>query len=230
MDDRSAVRYDKFTRTLNFVRANQSDVATTDAPQHLDNLDAVIKGFNKAKAGQKGGSAEAKDVLIEALRIDVENITRTARGYAQNDPGFEELFRPPAAPNPSAVLTAADAIIGNLVELPTDDNATKATKSAPRAKYTAKELPADFAQHLVDDRAAIDSAKTVEDVADSEGAKNTKLVGTLVAAGMKECNYLDAIFHNVYTGNPEKLRAWFVKSHLERAPKRKKTAAPAPPQ
>jgi hypothetical protein len=230
MDDRSAARYDKFVRVLNFGRANQADVATTDAPQHLDKLDAVIKGLDKAKAGQKGGSAEAKDVLIDALRIDVANITRTASTIGQDEAGFEKNYRPPAAPNPAAIVTAADAIIAQLVELPTDDNATKAAKTARRAKFTAKGLPADFAANLATDRGAIDSAKTTEDNSDSEGVKNTALVGKLVADGMKECNYLDAIFHNVYTRNPEKTRAWMSESHLERAPERKKKPAPPPPQ
>jgi hypothetical protein len=47
---------------------------------------------------------------------------------------------------------------------------------------------------------------------------------------MKECNYLDAIFHNVYTRVPEKQRAWMSESHLERAPKRKKPTGAPPPQ
>ena len=51
MDDRSSARYDKFTRSLNFGRANQADVAATDAPQHLDKLEAIIGKLNTAKAG-----------------------------------------------------------------------------------------------------------------------------------------------------------------------------------
>ena len=46
---------------------------------------------------------------------------------------------------------------------------------------------------------------------------------------MKESNYLDAIFHNVYTRNPEKLRAWLSESHLERMPKREKKDDTAKP-
>ena len=92
-------------------------------------------------------------------------------------------------------------------------------------------MPAEFAQHLVDDRAAIDVAKAAENKGDSEGVKNTALIGRLVAEGMKESNYLDAIFHNLYTRNPEKLRAWLNASHLERAPKRaKKNEEPAVPE
>jgi hypothetical protein len=48
---------------------------------------------------------------------------------------------------------------------------------------------------------------------------------------MKECNYLDAIFHNVYARNAEKLRACLGASHLERTPQREKEPTPpAPPK
>jgi hypothetical protein len=46
---------------------------------------------------------------------------------------------------------------------------------------------------------------------------------------MKECNYLDAIFHNVYARNAEKLRAWLSASHLERAPQWEKKPTPPSP-
>ena len=41
-------------------------------------------------------------------------------------------------------------------------------------------------------------------------------------------NYLDAIFHNVFTRNPERLRAWLSASHIERAPKRAKKEEAVP--
>ena len=44
---------------------------------------------------------------------------------------------------------------------------------------------------------------------------------------MKEVNYLDAIMHNKYARNADKLRAWQSASHIERASKREKKSAPA---
>ena len=228
MDDYSFARYDKFGRVRDFTQANAADVAGTDAPQHLTNLNAVINGLDKAKAGQKGGSAAPAAVLIDALRLDVQNITRTARALAQDDPSYAALFPAPAAPNPHTLLTTADAFIGNLIVDPADDAATKAIKAARVAKFTAKGLPQDFATQLQTDRGAIDDAHETEDNADSEGVKNTAAIGRLVSDGMKECNYLDAIFHNVYSHNPDKLRAWMSASHLERASKSAATPAPTP--
>jgi len=230
MDDRAFARYDKFGRVLTFGRTNLADVAATDAAQHLNKLDNVIKALDRSKAGQQGGDATPKDVLLDALRLDVQNITRTAHAYAQDDPAFATLFRAPTQPNPAALTTAADAIIALLVETPTDDAATKTAKAARRAKFVAKGLPADFAQNLAADRAAINDAEQTENNADNEGVKNTAAIGRLVSDGMKESNYLDAIFHNVYARNAEKLRAWLSASHLERAPQReKKPAPPTPP-
>jgi hypothetical protein len=88
---------------------------------------------------------------------------------------------------------------------------------------------ADFAQNLAADRAAITDVEETENNADNEGVQNTAAIGRLVSEGMKECNYLDAIFHNVYARNAEKLRAWLSASHLERAPQREKTSEPPTP-
>ena len=108
MDDYSFARYEKFGRSYDFGQANLADVAATDAAQHLTNLKADYDGLGRAKAGQQRGTA----VRIDALRLDVQNITRTARAIGQDDPAYNTLFRPPEALNPRAVLTAADAILG----------------------------------------------------------------------------------------------------------------------
>jgi hypothetical protein len=232
MDDYSFARYDKFVRVFAFGQKNAADVAATDGPQHLAKLGTIITGLDQAKAGQGGGSATPVAVLRDALRLDVQNITRTARGLAQDDPNYNVLFRPPTALNPRALLTAADAIIGNLiVDADKDDDATKTAKAARIAKFTAKGLPADFATHLVADRQAIDDAHNTEQNADNDSVENTAAISRLVDDGMKECTNLDAIFHNVYTHNAEKLTAWLSASHLARVRKHadKPALAPAPP-
>jgi hypothetical protein len=224
MDDYSFARYEKFGRSYDFGQANLADVAATDGPQHLTNLKADYDGLSQAKAGQQRGTA----VRIDALRLDVQNITRTARAIGQDDPTYNTLFRPPEALNPRAVLTAADAILVNLIAGPNDDAATKAAKADRIARFTAKGLPADFATQLQTDRVAIDTGRTTEHDADSESVENTAAINRLVTDGMKECNYLDAIFHNVYAHNADKLRAWMSASHLERAPQHAAQPAPAP--
>jgi len=81
-----------------------------------------------------------------------------------------------------------------------------------------------------DDRKAIDAAEDAVESDDNEGVASTAAVGRLIRDGMKEVNYLDAILHNKYARNPDKLRAWQSASHIERAPQREKKPAPMPPK
>jgi hypothetical protein len=230
MDDYSFARYDKFGRVLAFGQKNLADVSATDAPAHLAKLGKTISDLDDAKAGQGGGSATPVGVLRDVLKLDVQNITRTARALAQDDPNYNVLFRPPDSHNPQGLLTAADAIIGNLIVDPVkDDDATKTAKAARIAAFTAKGLPADFATHLAADRAQIHTAQDTEHNADNDSVENTAAISRLVDDGMKECNHLDAIFHNVYTHNADKLTAWMSASHLQRVAKHAATPAPAPP-
>jgi hypothetical protein len=52
--------------------------------------------------------------------------------------------------------------------------------------------------------------------------ENTDLIGQLLGEGNKEVKQLNAIMHNKYTRQPEKLRAWESASTIERAPQREK--------
>jgi len=54
---------------------------------------------------------------------------------------------------------------------------------------------------------------------------STTAIDQLIAAGMKEMNYLNAIMPVKYARNAEKLRAWMSASHIERAPQREKKPA-----
>lgn len=127
------------------------------------------------------------------------------------------------------MLTTADNILGKLAVAPSDNAATQAAKAALVAKFVAHELPADFVQDLQDDRGAIDGAQDDIEGDEEEGVASTAAVGRLIKDGMKEVNYLDAIMHNKYSRDPDKLRAWQSASHIERAPQReKKTPAPSP--
>ena len=177
------------------------------------------------KARQAGASPTAKEVLLDALRLDIQNITRTARAIEQDEPGFAEQFRPPETSGHGALLTATDAILLRLKVQPTDDAATKKNKAALAARFIAHELPEDFVQNLADDRATIDAAQDAGEDADNDGVESTAAIGKLIKDGMKELTTLDAIMHNKYARVPGKLRAWQSASHIERAPQREKQPA-----
>ncbi|MCX6894883.1 MAG: hypothetical protein NTZ16_05155 [Verrucomicrobia bacterium] len=222
MNDRERRRYEMFNRVKTFGSANAADFAAGgEALKQFANVSQAITGLDDAKAGQQGGTtATAKSVLISALRLDLQNINRTASAIAQDKPGFADRFRLPAAPTDGAIVTTADAYI---IEL---------NKPGIAAQFIAHELPADFVQHLTDDRAAIDTAKDDMEGDREDNVASTATIGQLIKAGMKAVNYLDAIMYNKYARVPDKLRAWQSASHIERAPQREKTTptpTPTPP-
>jgi hypothetical protein len=55
------------------------------------------------------------------------------------------------------------------------------------------------------------------------------VIDTLIGQGNKCVVTLDAIAHNKYASNPEKMAAWLTASHLERDAQRGKQPPPAPP-
>ena len=156
------------------------------------------------------------------LRLDVQNITRTASAIAQDEPGFAESFRPPPSDTHGDLLTATDLILSKLLVAPGDSEPVRTAKNALAAKFIAHELPADFVQDFASDRAAVTTAQVLEDTVDNDSVASTAAIGRLIRAGMKEINILDAIMHNRYARNPDKLRAWESASHTERAPQREK--------
>lgn len=233
MNDRSLRRYDKFGREIVFGNQNAADFAAgSDAKMHFANLAQIVDKLDKAKAGQQPGSATPKSVLLDALRIDVQSIARLARAIEQDEPGFADKFRSPKSGSDQDLLTAVDAMIAQLVSDPEDNEsaATQAAKAALVARFVAKEFEANFAQNLTEDRAAIDDANEDLEGGREKGVGNTAVIDKLIAEGMKESNYLDAIMRVKYGRNAEKIRAWFSASHLERVPKRQKpTPPPTPP-
>ena len=223
MNDRETRRYDMFGRVKTFGTDNAPDFAAGgEALKRFANVGKVITDLDAAKAAQQSGGVTAKEVLLDALRLDLQNISRTARAIAQDTAGFADTFRPPDSPSQTALLTTADAFLAQFQFAIDDTAAQKAAKTALIAKFVAHELPADFVTDLSDDRKAIDAAEDAVESDDSEGVESTAAVGRLIKAGMKEVNYLDAIIRNKYARNADKLRAWDSASHIERAPQREK--------
>ena len=152
MNDRETRRYDMFGRVQTFGKDNTTDFAAgSKAAGHFANVTQVIKDLDTEKAKQGGGTATAKEVLLDALRLDLQNIARTARAIDANEPGFADKFRPPDSPSQTALLTAGDSVVLELAQ-----------PSVP-AKFIAYEMPADFVQDLQDDIAAIRAANSAMD-------------------------------------------------------------------
>jgi hypothetical protein len=219
MNDRETRRYDMFGRVQTFGLDHTADfMAGSKAKGHFTALAQIVRDLAVERAKQGGGRATAKEVLLDALRLDLRDITRTARAIDRAEPGFADKFRAPGSDNPRAVLTAATVILQEL------------EKPGVPAKFIAYELPADFVRDLKDDLAAIAAADTAMASDDQEGVASTAGVGRLIKAGTAEVAHLDAIIRNKYARKAETLRAWESASHVVRAPKREKPpgGSPAP--
>ena len=214
MNDRETRRDNMLGTVQTFGKDNASDFAAgSKAPGHFAAVTQILKDLNTEKAKQDSGTATAKEVLLDALRLDLQDIARTARAIAEKEPGFADKYRTPDSARQSALLTTADAFVLDL------------SKPGVAAKFIAYELPATFVQDLQDDLAAIAAADTEMESDDQEGVASTAAVGRLIREGMAEVTQLDALIHNKYARTPDKLRAWQSASHIERAPKREKKPA-----
>lgn len=223
MNDRDNARCDMGSRVIAFGKDSAADFdPTSEAIKRFGNVSRILGKVDKARAGQKGLSVASKTTLLDALRIDLQNVARTGAAIDLEEPGFADRFPYPKNSNERAVLDAADIHLRAFYVTDEDKPAEAAAKEALAQKFIAHDLPADFVQHLFDDRAAITGAKETLEQSREGGVENTGLIAQLIAELMKEVTFLDAIMHNKYTRNPEKLRAWLSASHIERAAQREK--------
>jgi hypothetical protein len=228
MNDRDIRREVRATRVQTFGEENDADFAAGGkAKTHFGNLDGLIVQLGEAKAGQTPNRV-SKSTLLDSLSIDLQNITRTARRIEQKENGFAAPYRLPDNTSESAVTTYTDAVLLRLEDQPADAAAAKTAKAALRARFIEYELPADFVAHLRADRQAIADTNRLNQAETGGGVENTALIGQVLDKINYEIGELDAIMHNKYTRQPEKLRAWQSASHVERAPQREKKP-PTPP-
>ena len=228
MNDRDKRRYDMFNRVQTFGDDNGADFAAGSVGQtNFSIIDQVIAGLDKAKAGQVSNRNTSMETLLNAVRLDIQNITRTAAAIDQDEPGFADKFHPPKAYTPAALLTTADAFLLQLTSQPTDDAATKTAKAAVVAKFVAHEMNSSLVTNLQTDRDAITDAEADMESGSEDRIGNTAVISPLIQQGMKAVNTLDAIMHNKYSAQPDKMAAWTSASHIERDPQRN-NPQPAP--
>ncbi|MEI9961213.1 MAG: hypothetical protein WDM76_08850 [Limisphaerales bacterium] len=87
-----------------------------------------------------------------------------------------------------------------------------------------------FIQALKDEVAAFKAADDDQNVGAQARSGATRSIEPLVRQGMIVLKQLDALMHNKYAGNAEKLGAWLTASHIEKVShKAKASATPTPP-
>lgn len=232
MNDRDQRRYDRLTRVQTFGRDNAADFpADSKARTHFTNIDGFISRLEQAKAGQTSARV-SKQTLLDALVLDLQNIARTARAIELNEAGFAAPYRLPDSLTERALTTHADAVLQLLEDQTGESAAAKKARGTLRERFIAYELPEDFVDDLRASRQAVTEANQHNQGEVQAGVENTELIGQLLGQAGDDVIELDAIVHNKFARQPEKLRAWQSASRVERAPQREKKAvilsAPVP--
>jgi hypothetical protein len=101
-----------------------------------------------------------------------------------------------------------------------------AAQPADAAKFVAHEMNANFVTNLQSDHDAIIAANKQLEKDREGGVGSTASITPLIQQGTQLVTTLNAIMHNKYQSQPDKLAERMSASHVERDPQR---AGPTPP-
>lgn len=223
MKDVERRKLDKFERQDAFMADNAADFPK-DSPgeKAWKKLTDIIDEIHALAAQQVSGLTTAaqsvgnKDDLIDELYQTIRSINRAANAFEDEVPGSDLKFRIPRNRSEENLLATGRAFHADAAPLV--------------AQFVEYGLEADFRDDL---DALITQIETHGTQADSGGEQRAAATGGLLDAarrGMEVSRKLDAIVRIKYQTSPQKLAAWTVASHLDRAPRRKETpVAPTPP-
>ncbi|MDX6614349.1 MAG: hypothetical protein QOD75_3535 [Blastocatellia bacterium] len=211
MRDTERRRRDTFVRVQGFGNEHVADFpAGGVAAQLFTSLTATINQLDGHAASQSSNDGIArqgtttKSQARQALREDLEAISRTARAMSDDVPGLDDKFRLPRVDNDSTLLNSARAFAGDAAPL--------------SAQFIAHELPADFLATL---NANINAFQTsVDTQASGVGQRITAgtAIDEAIETGMAIVRKLDALVKNKYAHNRAILAEWTSASHTERGP------------
>lgn len=238
MNAREQARFDMLNRVATFGTNNGQDIITpippaqaasaaqTQAKQFLDDLSTPTTGLidriadnakNQATGtGQFRSGTTAKEVLRDALFLELKGINRTAAAIAeaQGKPEIMDKFRMPYGvgeavliARASSIADAADAMKNDFIALGHSDK---------------------FVDELRDHIKAFINADSTQNTGEETQAGATEEFGPLMDEAMIKVKLVDAFVHQFYKSDAEKLGEWKTASHVERQKKKKNTQQPAP--
>jgi hypothetical protein len=161
-----------------------------------------------------------KNAAVNALREEMEAVSRTARVMAQASPGLQDKFRMPRKAGAQTLLLTARAFETDAEPL--------------KAEFMRRGLAANFFESF---RSRIEAVELIIDgMAQKSAARVSATAAVAEAAerGRLAVRELDAVVQNTFRGDPARLAEWESVSHVERAPRRagaeKEEAKPEPVQ
>jgi hypothetical protein len=221
MDSSEMKIFEMFTRVRDFGGAHAADFPVESLGGRLfTEIGSVIEALNAQTATQTSGLAAAREstsgkaVARNALRSELEMMTRTARAMAIDTPGLDDKFRLPRSNADQALLNAARAY--------------RADAEPLKADFIAHAMPEDFLETLdelvgdFEEQMATGNRNAAAHIAASAA------IDAEIERGMTVARRLDPIVRNKYHNNPGVLAVWTSARHVERAG-RKAAKPPASP-
>lgn len=221
MRDVERRKLDKFEREQAFMNDNAADFPAASAGgKAAVTLTGIINEIHTLAGDQIVGEGSARQSVagkgdaLDEMWMMIRNMNRAANAFSDEVPNIEDKFRLPRNRSQENLAATARAFIADATPL--------------QAKFVEYGLADDFLEQLQADIDAFDAKGTS---ADSGGEQRAAATGGLLDAakrGMDVSRKLDSIIKIKYQTNPQKLAAWRVASHLEKAPKYKKDTPPNP--
>jgi hypothetical protein len=161
--------------------------AAVDAlSQHAASL---MSGRGTAREG-----TTSKAVAREALRDDLDAITRTARALALDTPGVDDKFRPPRGSGDQTLLNAARAF---------------ARDAAPLVpQFLAHDMPPDFLEDLDKDMTEFENAIRDREMGKDMNVAARASIDSAMEAGIDAVRRLDAVVPNRLRDDGAAVAVW----------------------
>lgn len=214
MDDNQNRKHESFIRSRDYFAQVANQFAPNGvAQQTATAFTAVIAQIEAKGAAQTGGIGQARQHTFtraegrRELRADLEAINRAARIM-----GLQNEFQLPAEDNDRLLLNAARAFAANALPL--------------KAQFIAHEMPEDFLEDLAADIATFETAIANQSDAIGGHVAAGEVLDDLFDEATEHQKKLDGFMRNKFANNAEILAEWTRASHVERAPRREKSAPP----
>lgn len=217
MNDNQQRRLDKYEREMAFVADNAVDFPSASPGGKIadaQNTDITLIKQLASEQISAAGSQQIglKDEALDEIYLLIRMMSRAADAMEDEIPGVEDLFPLPRNRSEQNILAAARNF---------------AAAAAPyEAKFIEYDLPTGFLANLQSLITAAETAAINSDKADERTGGATGGIKAAMTRCGERSKKLGAIVKNKYVNNPQKLAAWLVASHLERAPKPAKPPTP----
>jgi hypothetical protein len=214
MTDTDGLTHAMLVRSREAFAQNVNDFSAGGVARQLfANLQVEILNIERLSAAFGSGRSEAKQVTQtindarDNLFADLIAIREAAKVL-----GVEGKFPYPPRSNDEELVQVAGVY---------------ATSALPlKADLIAHELPPDFLEDLAADKAAFQAAMAERQNAVGDHIAARRELDDALARGVEIVRKLTSLMKVRYANNPGKLAEWAAATHIERAPRRRRTPTP----